>query len=128
MEWITTENVASAERAAAEIIAAWLLRAIEERGRGTLAISGGRSPWGMLDRLAEQGVPWEKVHVFQVDERFVPLDDEARNWGQFRKGALAGKLPDDKRHPMPVERDPEEAPGAYAAELMTIAGAPPRWA
>ena len=73
MEWITTENIVSAERAAAESIAAKLARAIEERGQATLAISGGRSPWGMLDQLARQNLPWDKVHVFQVDERIVPL-------------------------------------------------------
>lgn len=124
MEWITTENIVSAERAAAESIAAKLARAIEERGHATLAISGGRSPWGMLDQLARQDLPWEKVHVFQVDERIVPLDDASRNWAQFLQGELAARVPAGNRHPMPVERDPEVAANEYAGEIMKHTGAP----
>jgi 6-phosphogluconolactonase len=124
MEWITTENVASAERAAAEFIAARLVRAIGERGHATFAISGGRSPWGMLNQLARQDVPWDKVHVFQVDERFVPLDDEARNWARFGETELAQRIAAQNRHPMPVEREPEAAAIEYAGEIMMNTGAP----
>ena len=124
MEWITTENVATAELAGAELIAARLLRAIEERGHATLAVSGGRSPWGMLNQLAQQNVPWDKVHVFQVDERIVPLDDPARNWGQFLEGELAARVPAQNRHPMPVERDPETAAREYAGEILKNSGTP----
>jgi 6-phosphogluconolactonase len=123
MEWIIGESVAAAERAAAEFIARHLAQAVLERGRAALAISGGRSPWGMLDRLAAQPLTWDAVHLFQVDERFAPAGDEARNWTQFLAGELASRLPPANLHPMPVEiEEPEAAASRYAGTLSEWAG------
>ena len=105
MEWVQCKDVAAAERAAAEFIAARLAAAARDRGWATLAISGGRSPWGMLAQLAAQELPWNDVHVFQVDERIVPPEHEARNWKRFLASPLAGRVPDANRHAMPVEVD-----------------------
>lgn len=127
MEWIARESVPAAERAAAEHIARQLAAAVRERGRASLAISGGRSPWGMLDQLAAEAVAWDSVHVFQVDERITPLDDEARNWRRFLAGALARRVPPENHHPMPVEIDPPDAAAdAYAKTLAEWTGQPPR--
>jgi len=126
MEWIACESIPVAERAAAEFIARQLDSAVRNRGRASLAISGGRSPWGMLDQLAAQAVAWESVHVFQVDERIALPDDEARNWKQFLAGALARRVPPENRHPMPVEIEaPDAAADAYARTLVEWAGQPP---
>lgn len=62
MEWITSASAVIAERAAAEFIARHLTRAVRERGHASLAISGGRTPWGMFDQLAAQAVAWGAVH------------------------------------------------------------------
>lgn len=126
MEWITSEDVATAERAAAKFIAARLTQAARERGLATLAISGGSTPWGMFGRLAAQEVPWNDVHIFQVDERIVPLDHEARNWKRFLANPLARCVPDANRHAMPVEvEDPELSAAQYARALIERAGDPP---
>jgi 6-phosphogluconolactonase len=126
VEWIACESISAAERAAAELIARQLAAAVRERGRASLAISGGRSPWGMLDLLAAQAVEWESVHVFQVDERIAPPDDEARNWKRFLAGALARLVPPENRHPMPVEIEtPDAAADAYASTLSEWGGQPP---
>lgn len=126
MEWIACESIPVAERAAAEFIARQLATAVRERGRASLAISGGRSPWGMLDLLAAQAVKWETVQVFQVDERIAPPDDEARNWMRFLAGALARRLPPANRHPMPVEIEaPDAAADTYARTLVEWTGQPP---
>lgn len=127
VEWITCEDVPAAERAAAEFIAGQLDAAVRDRGRASLAISGGRSPWGMLDQLAAQSVPWESVHLFQADERIAQIDDEARNWKQFLAGALARRVPHANWHPMPVEIEaPDAAADAYATTLLEWTGQPPR--
>ena len=127
MEWIACESVPVAERAAAEFIARQLDATVRDRGRASLAISGGRSPWGMLDLLAAQAVKWESVHVFQVDERIALPDDEARNWKRFLAGALARRVPPENRHPMPVEIEaPDAAADAYARTLVEWTGQPPR--
>src|SRR5690606_5673676 len=114
------------EQAAAAFIAECLRQAVKERGLATFAVSGGRSPWGMFERLADESVEWDRVHVLQVDERVVPLDDDARNWSHFLEGSLAARIPKQNRHPMPVEEDAELAVGRYSATLIQWAGVPPQ--
>jgi 6-phosphogluconolactonase/glucosamine-6-phosphate isomerase/deaminase len=54
---------------AAEAIAAEARAAVKARGCFSIAISGGRTPWVMLRALSGLDVPWQHVHVLQVDER-----------------------------------------------------------
>ncbi len=125
MEWITSEDLASAETAAAQFIADRLVQAIDARGRATLAISGGESPWGMFDRLAGQPLDWKRVHVFQVDERIAPAGHADRNWTRFVASELSRQVPSANRHPMPVELpDPELAAVRYSQTLVASAGDP----
>ena len=55
-------------REAAAIIAAEARAAVAERGRFIMAVSGGHTPWVMLRDLAGDEVPWDNVHLAQVDE------------------------------------------------------------
>lgn len=126
MEWITSENLATAELAAAQFIAARLTDAIGERGCATLALSGGASPWGMFSQLAAQPVSWDAVHLFQVDERFAPPGDPARNWQRLASSALAARIPRSNQHAMPVELDDGQlAADRYTETLVRRAGDPP---
>ncbi|MGE0581940.1 MAG: 6-phosphogluconolactonase [Steroidobacteraceae bacterium] len=126
MRWVTGEDVATTEQAAAEFIAAHLAQAISERGRATLAVSGGRTPWAMFERLAALNVAWAHVHLFQVDERIAPENDAARNWTQLIASPLAARIPAAHRHPMPVGiADAAAAAAAYAATLVEACGEPP---
>ena len=52
---------------AAERIAKVARNAVTERGRCALALSGGTTPWRALRALAAEDVPWDRVHLFQVD-------------------------------------------------------------
>lgn len=60
-------------------------RAIEKRGLFCVAISGGSTPVRFYERLSKASiyskVPWDKVHIFWVDERCVPPSSEASNFG-----------------------------------------------
>lgn len=126
MDWVTSEDMATAELAAAQLIARRLTQAMRERGRATFAISGGQTPWGMFERLSAQDVSWSGVHIFQVDERLVPLDHEARNWRQVLANPLARCIPSANQHPMPVEiDDPEQAADQYAETLIEWTGESP---
>lgn len=126
MDWVTGEDVATTERAAAEFIATRLREAIVARGRAMLAVSGGRTPWNMFGRLADCALEWNAVHLFQVDERIVPADDDARNWKHLLATPLAARIPPAQRHPMPVEvDDPELAAARYATTLAAACGDPP---
>ena len=48
-------------------------------GAFCLAVSGGHTPAAMFDHLSREDLPWDRVHVFQVDERVAPDGDPARN-------------------------------------------------
>jgi 6-phosphogluconolactonase len=112
---------------AAEVIAAEAGKAIRERGRFLMAVSGGRTPWIMLRALADQQLPWDKVHIFQVDERIAPSGDPDRNLTHLRESLLEhAQLPEQNLHPMPVEdADLESCAAQYAKTLEEISGNPP---
>ncbi|HEY6292245.1 MAG TPA: 6-phosphogluconolactonase [Terriglobia bacterium] len=117
---------AVAQRAAA-IIAGEARTAVAARGRFVMAVSGGHTPWVMLRALAGEQVPWEGVHVVQVDERVAPAGDPDRNLTRLRESLLQhAPLPADQIHAMPVESpDLEAAAKQYSLTLREIAGAPP---
>jgi 6-phosphogluconolactonase len=112
---------------AAKIIAAEARAAAAARGRFIVAMSGGRTPWAMLRALASEDLPWEEIHVVQVDERVVPEGHPDRNLTRLRESLLDhSPLPPEQIHPMPVESsDLEVAAMGYALTLKEIAGSPP---
>jgi 6-phosphogluconolactonase len=114
-------------RKGAEIIAMEARAAVKSRGRFIVAVSAGRTPWQMLRALANEDLPWEDVHVIQVDERVVPDGDADRNLTHLRESLLEhAPLRPDQIHGMPVESAELEA-GAkrYAVTLQEIASSPP---
>jgi 6-phosphogluconolactonase len=117
----------SVAREAAKIIAAEARTAVAERGRFIMAVSGGHTPWIMLRALAGEQVPWESVHLAQVDERVAPAGDPDRNLTHLRESLLKhAPLPPEQVYAMPVEStDLEAAAKQYAAVLAKIAGSPP---
>lgn len=114
-------------RNAAALIAAELRAAVASRGRFIMAVSGGRTPWQMLRALADEPLPWQHVHLFQVDERVAPATDPDRNLAHLRASLLdRAPFPPDHIHPMPVEAaDLERAARQYALTLREVAGSPP---
>jgi 6-phosphogluconolactonase/glucosamine-6-phosphate isomerase/deaminase len=81
---------------AAGRIARRLRDAVRSRGSASLALSGGSTPRPMHEALAGIDLPWDLVHVYQVDERVAPDGHPDRNLG-----GLAA-LPAGHVHPMPV--------------------------
>lgn len=113
---------------AADVVAATLRAAAAERGRATVAFSGGNTAGTLLAAVAEADVPWHAVDVLQVDERSAPDGDPDRNLTALREQLLDHvPLPVDQLHAMPVE-DPDlaDAAGRYAEVLRRVAGSPPR--
>jgi 6-phosphogluconolactonase len=116
----------SAARAAAVMVASEARAAVASRGRFVMAVSGGRTPWIMLRALASQELPWEQVHVVQVDERVAPEGHPDRNLTHLRESLLATPIRPEQIHAMPVESaDLEAAARQYASTLREIAGSPP---
>ncbi len=114
-------------RQAAAIIAATARAAATARGRFSMAVSGGRTPWLMLRALADDELPWQHVQVFQVDERVAPAGDPDRNLAHLRASLLDRvPLPADHIHAMPVEAaDLDQGAEQYARTLREVAGSPP---
>jgi 6-phosphogluconolactonase len=113
LEVFSDANAAS-ERGA-ELIAAAAHEAVAERGRFALAVSGGTAPWKMFGLLYGR-MPWDKVTIFQVDERVAPEGDPDRNLTHLVRSLPAGGAADVR--PMPVTaHDLEEAAAGYAEAL-----------
>jgi 6-phosphogluconolactonase len=113
-------------RTAAGLIAAAARDAAAARGRFIMAVSGGHTPWLMLGALASEQVPWDKVHLVQVDERVAPAGHADRNLTHLRESLLTrAPLPAAQVHAMPVdEADLEAGARGYARALGEIAGSP----
>jgi 6-phosphogluconolactonase len=112
---------------AAAIIAATARAAATAHGRFSMAVSGGRTPWLMLRALANDELPWQQVHVFQVDERVASADDPDRNLAHLRASLLDhAPLSAEHVHAMPVEAaDLDQGAEQYARTLREVAGSPP---
>ena len=119
-------DAAAVSKAAAALIAAEARAAVESRGRFTMAVSGGKTPWQMLRDLAAEQVPWDSVHVFQVDERIAPSGDPDRNLTHLRESLLSSApISPDHIHAMPVENpDALQACEDYTATLNSLCGEP----
>jgi len=117
----------SVAREAAAVIAIEARAAVAERGRFIMAVSGGHTPWVMLRNLTREEVPWDKVHLAQVDERVAPPGHPDRNLTHLQESLLEhAPLPPEQIYAMPVESvDLESAAKQYAATLAKIAGSPP---
>lgn len=104
-----------------------LLEAVRERGRFTVTLPGGRTPQPAYRRLSERAdLPWDRVHVFVGDERFVSETHGDSNFGMLREVLLDHvPVPTDQVHPWPILETPEASAEAYAATLeATVRGQP----
>jgi len=117
----------SVAREAAAIIAAEARAAGAARGSFVMAVSGGHTPWVMLRALAGEQLPWESVHVVQVDERVAPAGHPDRNLAHLRASLLEhAPLRPGQIHAMPVDwPDLDTAVARYASILRQLAGSPP---
>jgi 6-phosphogluconolactonase len=93
-----------------------------------ICLSGGSSPKQLFELLATNGyrsrIPWERVHWFTGDERFVPATDSRSNIAMARKAFLDRCAPPANVHPIDVDSgSPEEAARRYEHELKSFYGA-----
>jgi 6-phosphogluconolactonase len=102
-------------RRGAELVAEHAAAAIADHATFSFAVSGGRTPWAMFAELAGK-LPWEKVTIFQVDERIAPDGDPDRNLTQLERALPPGGASDVR--PLPVwAHDLDAAAAQYAKEL-----------
>jgi 6-phosphogluconolactonase len=129
MRLIIAADPAGAAEIAAREIGRACRTAVATHGRALIAVSGGGTPWMMLHALGSLDLPWNSIHVAQVDERCVPRGDPQRNLTRLEQIlVLDGPLPPTHLLPMPTEStDLGAASAAYQATLETAFGRPLRF-
>src|SRR5436309_15127964 len=106
-----------------QLAAEWMLDALNEgSGPVAVALSGGSTPKRLYELLVTEPfthrLPWDRVHWFWGDERFVPPDDDQSNYRMTREAMLRhAPLRQDQIHPVPtVGLTPAAAAQAYETE------------
>jgi 6-phosphogluconolactonase len=111
----TLPDAGQVAHAGAVFVAQEARQAVESRGSFHFAVSGGHTPWAMFAELASESVPWDKVVIYQVDERVAPPEDPDRNLHHLHEAL--GSAP-AKVRAMPVnDADLAVAADTYAAVL-----------
>ena len=119
-------DAAATAEACAAAMAETLRGALELAPLATLAVSGGTAIKLLFPRLVAAGLPWERVHVFWVDERSVPPEHEQSNY-RLAKELLLGpaRIPRDNIHRIPAELPAAEAAAQYMADIGAFLGLAP---
>jgi 6-phosphogluconolactonase len=106
--------------AAAEACAAYILQLLQSALMGSpqasLAISGGSTPKLMFAAMAKAGFDWRNVHLFWVDERAVPPDDEQSNY-RLAEEYLIRPAKIRNVHRIPGELAPKQAASRYSDDI-----------
>jgi len=119
------DATALAETAASRMLA----RISANSDRVAICLTGGSSPKQLYRLLAgdpyAKRIPWDRVHWFIGDDRFVPANDPLNNMGMAREIFLDRFAPPASIHPIPTDAaDPEAAARLYEHELQSFYGAP----
>ncbi|XPF95486.1 6-phosphogluconolactonase [Colwellia sp. RE-S-Sl-9] len=67
------------DEALATKVANELSKAIAEKGKASLAVSGGSTPKGFFKALSQIDLAWDKVTITLADERWVDFESDASN-------------------------------------------------
>lgn len=123
-EIIIKENSVELARTGADIFTGIAKDCVSNDGCFTAAVSGGSTPRTMHRLLAQKPflseIPWEKTHIFWVDDRCVPYDDPASNYGAAKADLLDSvPIPENNVHPVPVDIPPEEGAMKYQDNILS---------
>jgi 6-phosphogluconolactonase len=125
-------DLVSLSRAALEEILPIIQGAVTKRGRCAIALSGGHTPEKMFSLWSQTAqyrdkTPWDRVHLFWSDERYVPADDPRSNYHMARETLISRvPIPAENVHPIPTSlTPPEQCANAYESELRKFFGSEP---
>ena len=112
---------------AAQWLAQHIQAAVAARGVCMLALSGGRTPVRMFRELAQQAVPWESVHLFQVDERIAPgVPDMLNRTCMYEHLIRHIGMPANQLHTFDIDAvDLPASAVRYSDTLQEMCGNPP---
>jgi 6-phosphogluconolactonase len=121
---IAVSDADTLAKAAADRVTA---RIAANNDRAAVCLTGGSSPKSLYRLLASETyrnrIPWDRVHWFIGDERFVADDDPLNNMTMARRIFLDRYAPAANIHPIPTDADnPEQAARYYEQELKLFYG------
>lgn len=107
---------------AAEVVTRTIGDVVRSAGRCSLVLAGGSTPRPLYSLLASrfrEEIPWDRVHLFWGDERYVAHDDMKSNYRMAREALLDHvPCPSENVHPMRTDfADPDAAARDYEAAL-----------
>ena len=83
---------------------------IEENGRASLVVSGGRTPADLFNALSKANIEWDKVYITLADERWVDNTDDASNEKMLRAKLLINNAANANFVPLKTQHsDAEDA-------------------
>lgn len=117
-------DIATLVDQATSLVSAACHEAIAQRGQFTIALAGGSTPKPLYEKLSTQNLPWDKIHVFWSDERYVSPTHPDSNEGMARRAWLDRvPFPAQNLHPMPTQApDPAESAKIYETQLRAFFG------
>lgn len=114
-------NDKSAAEACAQHVVSILEQTLEGQERATIAVSGGTTPKLLFDELVKHPFRWDKVHVFFVDERFVPPTNPESNYKLANEHLLIpARIPTRNVHRIPTEHTPDRSAIAYTHDIQNF--------
>lgn len=119
-------DAGAAAAGCADYILETLRHAVEDRGRATLAVSGGTTPKLMFEHMRRARFPWDKLEWYFVDERSVPPESDQSNYRLANENFLApAGFPRQNIHRIDGEIEPKQAAQLYSETIREKFGLAP---
>jgi len=122
-------DISADAEALAHRVAQWITDlACHQPGRFSVALSGGSTPKRLYQLLAgahyRDAMPWDRVHWFFGDDRFVPWDDPNSNYGMANAAMFAdAPIPPANIHGIAFKGSAADAARSAERELKAWYGA-----
>jgi len=118
-KWHISKNFDEASQAAADFIVEKIRLSLQTRNICHIILPGGKTPAKCLSLVAQEDLPWEKIHWYLGDERCYPLGHAERN-DVMLEDNLWSHLPIVNVHAMPAELGADVAANIYREVIRSI--------
>jgi len=119
-------NLEDLSQAARNLFVKIAFDAIRDHRIFLVALSGGRTPLRLFEKLSTEKLDWSRVHFFWSDERCVPADNPGNSYGEAKR-IWFDKIGPTHVHRIQSELEPAAAAEDYAKTLKEFAEPPLDW-
>ncbi|PLV56182.1 6-phosphogluconolactonase [Thermotoga sp. SG1] len=97
-----------------------LKKLLEEKERVFAVLAGGKTPLPVYEELARLDLPWDRIHFFLSDERYVPLNSDQSNFKNINEVLFSRiEIPSENIHFVDTFLSVEKACERYEREIRT---------